>query len=95
MEQSNTHPAWMDDESVKHIPQAKLDFLSKLFEEGKGKSQKEMMTFFLPMMKKAKTEKLTFTQSEINTCIQAIKKHSTEEELNQIDALLKKKAEHH
>lgn len=90
MEQPISTPRWMNDPLVKDISPAKLLFLSKLFEEGKGKSQKEMMSFFLPMMKKAKAENLTFTQSEISACIQAIKKYSSEEELNQIDALLKK-----
>ncbi len=95
MEQSNTHPAWMDDPLVKDISPEKLSFLSKLFAEGKGKSQKEMMSFFLPMMKRAKAENLTFTQAEISACIQAIKKHSSEEERSQIDSLLKKRAEQH
>lgn len=91
MEQSNTHPAWMDDELVKNIPQKKLDFLGQLFMEGRGKSQTEMMSFVLPLMKRAKSENLTFSQEEITTCIQAIKKHSTEEELSQIDNILKKR----
>jgi len=95
MNHSNTNPAWMEDELVKDIPTEKLNFLAKLFTEGKGKSQKEMMSFFLPMIKKAKAENLTFTQAEINACIQAIKKHSSAEELTQIDALLKKKREQH
>ncbi|MBQ9142520.1 MAG: hypothetical protein IJX63_12160 [Lachnospiraceae bacterium] len=93
MEQTNTHPAWMDDELVKDISPAKLSFLSQLFIESKGKSQKEMMSFFLPMMQRAKAQNLTFTQAEISACIQAIKKHSSTEELSQIDALLKKSKE--
>lgn len=88
MEQQNTSPAWMQDPLVKDIPSDKLKFLSQLFIEGKGKSQKEMMAFFLPMMKKAKAENLSFTQAEISACIQAIKKHSTPEELSQIDKLM-------
>ena len=88
MEQLNSSPAWMQDPLVKDIPADKLKFLSQLFVEGKGKSQKEMMAFFLPMMKKAKAENLSFTQSEITACIQAIKKHSTPEELNHIDKLM-------
>ena len=95
MEQTNKQPEWMNDPLVKDISPAKLSFLSKLFEEGKGKSQKEMMSFFLPMIKKAKAENLTFTQSEVSACIQAIKKHSSAEELSQIDSLLKKRAEQH
>ena len=48
----------------------------------------------MPMMKMAKAEKLSFSQSEINACIQAIKKHSTKEELENIDKILKKRSEH-
>lgn len=88
MKQDDTNPQWMQDPLVKDISPAKLNFLSQLFVEGKGKSQKEMMAFFLPMMKKAKAENLSFTQTEISACIQAIKKHSTPEELSQIDKLM-------
>lgn len=88
MEPLNSKPEWMSDPLVKDISARKLEFLSKLFMEGKGKSQKEMMSFIMPMMKKAKVENLTFSQSEISNCIQAIKKHSTQEELSQIDKLL-------
>lgn len=88
MKQDDTNPQWMQDPLVKDISPAKLNFLSQLFVEGKGKSQKEMMAFFLPMMKKAKAENLSFTQTEITACIQAIKKHSTPEELSQIDKLM-------
>lgn len=91
MEQENLRPAWMDDELVKGIPQKKLDFASQLFSQGHGKSQKEMMGIILPMMKRAKAENLTFTQTELNACIQAIKKHSTQEELSKIDKLMTQK----
>lgn len=87
---SNTTPSWMNDELVKDIPENKLTFLGNLFLESKGKNQKEMMQYFLPTMKKAKAENLTFTQAEVTACIQAIKKYSTEEELSQIDSILKR-----
>ena len=82
--------AWMEDELVKGIPQKKLDFLGRMFAEGHGKNQKEMMIFLMPMMKKAKAENLTFTPQEMNAAIAAIKKHSTPEEIKQIDNILKK-----
>ncbi len=88
MEHENSRPAWMADELVKNIPQKKLDFAAQLFTKGHGKSQKEMMQLILPMMKRAKAENLTFTQAEINACIQAIKKYSTEEELKKFDKLM-------
>lgn len=90
---SNTpsRPKWMDDPLVKDIPQKKLDFLGKMFVESKGKNQKQMMGYLMPMMKKAKAEKLTFSQGEINACIQAIKNHSTQDELEKIDNILNNK----
>lgn len=90
MNNNSQRPAWMDDELVKSIPEKKLEFMEKLFHEGHGKSQKEMMRFIMPMMQKAKQENLTFTPQEMNAAIAAIKKYSTEEELKQIDNILKK-----
>lgn len=91
MDQNNQkRPSWMDDELVKDIPQKKLDFLGEMFRDGHGKNQKEMMAFIMPMMKRAKQENLTFTPQEMNAAIAAIKKHSTAEELQQIENILKK-----
>lgn len=94
MNESTNHPAWMEDELVKDIPQRKLDFLGTLFTEGHGRNQKEMMAYLMPMMKKAKQENLTFTPQEMNAAIAAIKKYSSEEELKQIDKILKEKEKH-
>lgn len=94
MNQNQKRPAWMDDELVKSIPQTKLDFLGKMFQDtqGKaiGKSPKEMMTLLLPMMTRAKQENLSFTPQEMTACIAAIKKHSSEEEKRQIDNVMSK-----
>ena len=85
MDYSKT-PLWMQDDLVKDIPREKLDFLSKLFAQGHGKSQKEMMALLMPAMRKAKQEHLTFTPQEM----QAAKKYSTESELRQIENILEK-----
>lgn len=93
MEQSKNQkerPAWMQDDLVKNIPQKKLDFLGKMFAESQGKNQKELMTLLLPMLKIAKQENLAFSQQEMNAAISAIKKHSSSEELQQIDKILQK-----
>ena len=89
MDYSKT-PLWMQDDLVKDIPREKLDFLSKLFAQGHGKSQKEMMALLMPAMRKAKQEHLTFTPQEMQAAITAIKKYSTESELRQIENILKK-----
>ena len=90
MSEQATRPLWMDDESVKNIPQRKLDFLGKMFADSQGKSQKELIRMMMPMMQKAKQENLTFTPQEMNAAIAAIKKYSSKEELEQIDNILKK-----
>lgn len=87
------HPEWMDDDLVKDISQEKLDFLSRLFADSQGKSQKELMMMLMPLMKQAKNMNLTFTPAEMNAAIAAVKKYSTKEELSKIDNILKQKNE--
>ena len=88
--ENKERPVWMTDPLVKNIPEKKLQFVEQLFVQGHGKSQKEMMAYLMPMMKKAKAENLTFTPQEMNAAIAAIRKHSTKEELTQIDKILEK-----
>ncbi len=88
--ENQERPAWMKDPLVKDIPERKLQFVEQLFAKGHGKSQKEVMTRLMPMMKKAKAENLTFTPQEMNAAIAAIRKHSSREELTQIDKILEK-----
>ena len=94
MNQNQNRPAWMDDELVKNIPLSKLNFLGKMFQDtqGKttGKSPKEMITLLIPMMARARQENLSFTPQEMTACITAIRKHSTEEERQQIDNVMSK-----
>ena len=51
-----------------------------------------MMAFLMPMMRKAKQERLTFTPQEMQAAINAIKRQSTEDELQQIEKILAKAA---
>ena len=81
---------WMNDELVSSIPKEKLEFLSKLFWDGKGKSQKELMQKMLPLLKEGKEKGLFFTPAETSAVIAALRKHSSAEENAKIDALLKK-----
>ena len=86
----NQTPAWMNDPTVQQIPKEKLEFMKELFSGGKGKSQKEMMAYMIPMMKRAKQENLTLTKEELSLAIAAIKRHSTMEELEKINHILSK-----
>ena len=94
MDDSTKRPPWMDDDLVKDISPKKIAFLEEMFRESRGKSQKEMMGFLMPMMKKAQQENLTFTPAEMNAAITAIKKYSSEEELNKMNNILEKAHKH-
>ena len=95
MSESNTRPAWMEDELVQNIPVEKLDFLSKIFSEANmrkqnmvpGKSQTEMLRMLMPVIKQARAANLSFTPQELQAAVAAIRKHSTPEELEQIDKI--------
>ena len=88
--ENDNRPAWMSDPLVKDIPKKKLDFLGQMFEESQGKSQKELMASLIPMMNRARQENLSFTPQEMTAAIAAIRRHSSEDELKQIDNILEK-----
>lgn len=89
METTN-YPEWMNDELVKDIPKEKLQFLGSIFTEFQGKSQKELMSQMMVVMRKAKEQNLTFNLTEMNSAIAAIKKYSSPEELEKINNILSK-----
>lgn len=80
-------PNWMSDPAVADIPQEKLDFLAEMFEKVKGKSQKELLPFFMAMSAKS-PKALRFTTEEMQAVITAIKRASSEEEQHKIDHIL-------
>lgn len=86
----SNRPAWMSDPLVKDIPEKKLDFLSQIFQESQGKTQRELMVSLMPMMNRARQENLNFTPQEMSAAIAAIRRHSSEEEQKQIDNILEK-----
>lgn len=95
MSDTNTRPDWMEDDLVKDIPVEKMDFLNKLFNDANlrkqnltsGNNQAAMMRMMMPVIKEAKAANLTFSPRELQATIAAIRKHSTAEELEQIDKI--------
>ena len=83
-------PDWMKDPLVKDIEEKKLQFLSELVLGGRGKSQKEAMPYMMQKMKQAKEDKISFSATDIQSVVTAIKNHSTPEELEQINNLMNK-----
>lgn len=81
---------WMKDPALANISEEKKAFLALLFNEAKGKTQKEMMPFFLNLSMRMKKEGYSFTPNEIQAIIRVIKNNSTDEEKKKIDMILEK-----
>ena len=80
---------WMDDERIVSIPKEKLSFLQKMFFESKNLSQNELMPFLMALAGRAKKEKISFEQSEVDLILSVIREHASPEECKKIDKTLK------
>ena len=90
---AHTIPAWMQEPSVADIPKEKLDFLQKLVFESAGLSQKELLPFLMALAQRSKTSRISFSQEEVSAIIEAIKKHSTPQEIAKMNQIMKLMAE--
>ena len=86
---SSGKPEWMKEESVKNIPQEKLDFLQKLVIKKKNLSRKELMPFLMALAQRSKNASVLFTEDEVSAIIEALKKHSSSEEIVKMNQILK------
>ena len=80
---------WMDDPAVAHIDKAKLDFLQSLVFESQSLTKEQMLPFIMSVAKKGKDNHISFSSEDVATITEAIRKHSTPEELDKIDKLEK------
>lgn len=83
-------PDWMNDTSMQEIPEEKREYLKKLYLLSMGKTQKELLTTLLPLLKEAREKGFTFTPEEMNLAISSLKKHSTDAEWAKMTSLLNK-----
>lgn len=86
----STHPLWMKDPIVANIDSRKLEFLSGLSIQNAGQNQKEVLAQMMTAMRQAKAQNVSFSSNEIASIVTAIKKHSSSEELEKIDQIMKR-----
>ena len=84
-----TNAEWMKDPRIASIPKNKLDFLQKMFFESKNLSKKELMPFLMALAGRAKKERISFEQYEVDTILAVIKENASPEECKQIDQTLR------
>lgn len=82
-------PEWMKEPTLKNISQDKLDFLQKMVFESKNLSQKELVPFLMALAQRSRNANINFTQDEMNSIIEAIKKYSTPEEILKMNQIMK------
>lgn len=89
MNDPTSSPAWMQEPSVQEIPRHKLDFLQKLVFESKTLSQKELLPFLMALAQRSREENISFSPKEMNAIIEALKKHSTPEEISKMNQIMR------
>lgn len=80
---------WMKDDALKEIDQNKLDFLQSLVSETQSLKKEQLLPFFMAVSNRAKAQNMSLSSEERNLIISVIKKHSTKEELDKINKLIK------
>ncbi|MFI3211750.1 MAG: hypothetical protein R3Y24_00235 [Eubacteriales bacterium] len=80
---------WMNDPTLQKIPRIKLEFIQKLFFEGKKLSPKEMLPFFLSVATRSKKENIQFSEEEMQTIVNVLKNHATPEEITKMNQAMK------
>lgn len=89
MSEFKEKPRWMQEPSLKGIPEEKLDFLQKMVFESRDLSQKELLPFLMALAQRSRSANITFSTEEMNTIIEAIRKYSTPEELLKMNQIMK------
>lgn len=85
---------WFNDADVAHIDRAKLDFLQMLVFESNGLTKEQMLPFLMAVAKRGKENNINFTQEEVDTIINTLKKYATNDEIakmNQMTALFRQR----
>lgn len=76
---------WTSDPIFQNISQEKLDFLNNIVQKGSSLTQKEMLPFLLSLSKQSKASNISFSPTEIQLIVTALKKYATPEDLEKIE----------
>ena len=85
LQSQETNSDWSKDPSLSVIDSAKLNMLLSLTQNGKLKSQSELLPFLLAASKNSRENGLSFSPAERELIIQVIKKGKSPEEAARID----------
>lgn len=79
--------SWMNNPALGGIDPAKLQMLSALAEQAKGKNQNEMLPFLMSLASQPKSENMSFNSSEADAIINVMKMGKSPQEVARIDKI--------
>ena len=85
---NNNDFSWMNDPSLQNIDASKLQMLMSMANQGKGKSQNELLPFLMAAASQSKANGNTFSGDETNLILNVLKQGKSPEEVNKINQLV-------
>ncbi len=80
---------WMNDPALAGIDRKKLEFLQALVFESRDLQRQQMLPFLMAVAKRGQADHITFSEEEIETIVDVIKKESTAEDAATIDKMMR------
>lgn len=80
--------SWTKNPALGNIDPAKLQMLSSLAEQAKGKKQNELLSFLISASAQTQEKQMGFQPSEIDAVINVMKEGKSPEEIARIDRLI-------
>lgn len=79
--------SWMNNPALKNIDPAKLQMLLSLSEQGKDKSQKELLPFLMAAASQSRKNGMSFSPQETDAIIEVMKIGKSPDEIRKIEQL--------
>jgi len=79
---------WMNHPNLKSIDAAKLQMLQSFAEQGKGKSQNDMLPLLMMAMQNNQKSGTSFNSDEISQIIEVLKMGKSKQEVQKIEQML-------
>lgn len=79
---------WLEDPAVADIDRKKLDFLQMLVFESNNLTKEQMLPFLMVVAKRSRDNRISFSEEEMNTIINTLKKYSTPDEIEKMNKMM-------
>lgn len=83
---------WMKDEDLKDINPDKLAFLQTLVFESSNLKREQLIPFLLNVAKRGQEKKVTFSEEEISSIVDVLRKYATSDEIAKMEKVLAMRA---